>query len=411
MSNWANPLPSDMKTTRTKAVLDIDLSDPGPIPEKTIDDAVALMRTGRLHRYGEFAKSEPHVALFEEEFASYLGSKYAVAVNSGGAALFLALKVANIGPGDNVLVNAFNLAPVPGAIDHVGAKPVPVETCGDFLINLEDLEQLASRNQAGALLLTHMRGHIANMQEVMRVCGQSGLSLIEDCAHTMGAKWDGQFTGRFGQLGCFSTQSYKHINSGEGGILVTDDADMAARAILYSGSYMFYEQHRSIPLAEVFGKWEQQIPNYSMRMSNLTACLLRDQLARIPERTGIWNERYRWLESRLNQVPDIVVPVRDPREEFVGSSIQFHLNLPPEKIDRIVDGCSKRKVAIKWFGRKHPVGYTSQYFHWGYMEPSSLDDTLQTLSTTCDMRIPLALTEKHADTIAEIISEEIELAT
>ncbi|MYB35269.1 MAG: aminotransferase class I/II-fold pyridoxal phosphate-dependent enzyme, partial [Gammaproteobacteria bacterium] len=358
-----------MKTVRTKAVLDIDLSDPGPIPEKTIDKAVSLMRTGRLHRYGEFAESEPHVSLFEEEFASCLGSKYAVAVNSGGAALFLALKVANIGPGDNVLVNAFNLAPVPGAIDHVGAKPVPVETCDDFLINLENLERLASENQAKALLLTHMRGHIANMQEVMRICEQSRLLLIEDCAHTMGAKWDGQFTGRFGQLGCFSSQTYKHINSGEGGILVTDDADMATKAILYSGSYMFYGQHRSMPSVDVFESWKQQIPNYSMRMSNLSACLLRDQLNQIPERARIWNERYRWLESRLNQVPDIVVPPRDPREEFVGSSIQFHLNLPPENIDRIVVRCGKRNVAIKWFGRKHPVGYTSQYFHWGYMDP------------------------------------------
>ena len=400
-----------MKTTRTKVVLDIDLSDPGPIPEKTIDEAVALMRTGRLHRYGEFAESEPYVALLEEEFASCIGSGYAVAVNSGGAALFLALKVANIGPGDNVLVNAFNLAPVPGAIDHVGAKPIPVETRGDFLINLDDLERLASENRARALLLTHMRGHITNMQEVMRICEQSGLLLIEDCAHTMGAKWDGQFTGRFGQLGCFSSQTYKHINSGEGGILVTDDADMAAMAILYSGSYMFYEQHRSIPPVEVFEKWKRQIPNYSMRMSNLSACLLRGQLSQIPERAEIWNERYRWLESRLNQIPGIVVPPRDPREEFVGSSIQFHLDLPPEKISRIVDRCGRRKVAIKWFGRKHPVGYTSQYFHWGYMDPFSLDDTLKTLSTTCDMRIPLALTEHHANTIAEIISEEIEHAT
>ncbi|MCY4314298.1 MAG: aminotransferase class I/II-fold pyridoxal phosphate-dependent enzyme [Gammaproteobacteria bacterium] len=400
-----------MKTTRTKVVLDIDLSDPVPIPEKAIDEAVVLMRTGRLHRYGEFTRSEPHVALFEEEFASYLGSKYAVAVNSGGAALFLALKVANIGPGDNVLVNAFNLAPVPGAIDHVGAKPVPVETCRDFLINLDDLERLAFETCAKALLLTHMRGHIANMQDVIRICEQSGLLLIEDCAHTIGAKWNGQFTGRFGQLGCFSSQTYKHINSGEGGILITDDADMAARAILYSGSYMFYEQHRSIPPVEVFERWKNQIPNYSMRMSNLSACLVRDQLNQIPERTRKWNKRYRWLESRLNQISGIAVPPRDPREEFVGSSIQFHLNLDPEKIDRIVDQCGKRKVTIKWFGRKHPVGYTSQYFHWEYMGPFSLDDTSKTLSTTCDMRIPLALTEQHADTIAEIISEEIELAT
>ncbi len=400
-----------MKPDTMKVRLDIDLNDPSPIPEKAIEEAVALMRTGWLHRYGEFAKSDPHAALLEEEFATCLGSRYAIAVNSGGAALFLALKIANIGPGDSVLVNAFNLAPVPGAIDHVGAKPVPVETCNDFLINLDDLERLASKSLAKALLLTHMRGHIANMHEVMKICERHELILIEDCAHTLGAKWDGHFTGRFGQLGCFSSQSYKHINSGEGGILITDDADLAAKAILYSGSYMFYAQHRSAPDKAVFEKWNMQIPNYSMRMSNLSACILRHQLSQITQRARLWNERYRWLESSFSHIPLVVVPARDPREDFVASSIQFHLNLPPAKIDRIVRQCSERGVTIKWFGRKDPVGYTSQYFHWEYMESNSLNDTLKTLSTTCDMRIPLALTRQHAEIIATIITEEINDAT
>lgn len=398
---------SNIKTASVHPVLDIDLSDPGPIPDKAIDEAVALMRSGRLHRYGEFAASEPHAALLEEEFSAYLGSAYAVGVNSGGAALFLALKVSDVRPGDEVLVNAFNLAPVPGAIDHAGAKPVPVETCRDFLINLGDLERRAAETGSKVLLLTHMRGHIANMNDVVCICKQHGLLLIEDCAHTMGAKWDGRFTGRFGRIGCFSSQTFKHVNSGEGGILVTDDEHMTAKAILYSGSYMLYGQHRSAPAQKVFEQWKKRIPNYSMRMSNLSACILREQLSEMPERGKQWNRRYRWLASRLSRIPHLEVPERDPREEFVASSIQFHVQLPPEQIDEIVENCNKRGAAIKWFGRAEPSGYTSQYYHWEYMDAGALDDTLMTLATTCDMRIPLTLTEQHCDTIAQIISDEI----
>ncbi len=96
--------------------LGIDLSDPGPLPQAAIDQAVDLMRTGRLHRYGEYSGTEPHAALLEEEFANYVGSRYAVGINSGGCAIFIGLKIAGVEAGDPVLVNGFNLAPVPGAI-------------------------------------------------------------------------------------------------------------------------------------------------------------------------------------------------------------------------------------------------------------------------------------------------------
>ena len=242
--------------------LEIDLSDPGALSEEVIAQAVELMKTGRLHRYGEYSGTEPHAALLEQEFAEYVNSKYAVAVNSGGCAIFLALKVVGVNPGDAVLVNAFNLAPVPGAIHHAGANAVLVEIDHDHRINIEDLKRKVKSSGAKVLLLTHMRGHIADMTTISNLCEELGLTLVEDCAHTMGAKWDGKFTGRFGALGCFSTQTFKHINSGEGGILVCDDEDMAAKAILYSGSYMLYGQHQSSPSEAVFEKWKKTIPNF-----------------------------------------------------------------------------------------------------------------------------------------------------
>ena len=388
--------------------LSMDLSDPGPIPEEAIEQAAALMRTGRLHRYGEYAGTEPHAALLEKEYADYVGSRYAVGINSGGCAIFLGLKASGVAPGDKVLVNAFNLAPVPGAIHHAGAEAVLVEVDADYRISLNDLRQKARDSGAKTLLLTHMRGHIADMDAVVAICKEFDLTLVEDCAHTMGAKWNGRFTGRFGAVGCFSTQTFKHINSGEGGILVTDDDDIAARAILFSGSYMLYGQHQSAPPQAVFDRWKMHTPNFSMRMSNLVACIPRPELREMQQRGETWNRIYAALESRLNAIEGISVPPRESAEAFVASSVQLHVaGLTADQIQGLADRCTDRGVAIKWFGRDEPMGYTSQYHHWEYLQPQDLPGTRKMLSTTCDMRIPLALTDADCDAIAAIIAEEL----
>ena len=114
-------------------------------------------------------------------------------------------------------------------------------------MDLDDLERQAAATRARYFLMSHMRGHIADMDRAVGICSRFGIALIEDCAHTMGAKWASRYSGTFGDIGCFSTQTYKHINSGEGGLLVTDDARVAAKAILYSGSYMFYDRHTARP--------------------------------------------------------------------------------------------------------------------------------------------------------------------
>jgi dTDP-4-amino-4,6-dideoxygalactose transaminase len=116
-----------------------DLSASDPIPEAAIERAIALMRSGRLHRYGEQGTAHPDPSLLEQEYAAYVGSKYCVAVSSCGAAMFIALKALDVRPGDKVLTSSFTLAPVPGAIAHAGAQPVLVETRADYTTDLDDL--------------------------------------------------------------------------------------------------------------------------------------------------------------------------------------------------------------------------------------------------------------------------------
>ena len=380
-----------------------NLGEPAPIPEAGMRRALQIMQGGWLTRYGEFGGEQSEVAALERDFARYMGSPYALAVNSCGSALFLALLCAEVKPGDRVLLNAFTLAPVPGAIVHAGAQPLYVECDHRYLIDLDDLERKASLG-ARVLLLSHMRGHIADMDAVVAICERHGLTLIEDCAHTLGARWDGTPSGRFGKFGCFSLQAYKHINAGEGGLLITDDEDAAARAVLYSGSYMLYAQNGAAPGAEVFRRHVRSVPNLSCRMHEVTAALARPQIDLLQQRGRAWNERYRWLADLFSEIDGVVVPPRDPREQFIASSIQFSLpGLPAAGIAAVIDYCAQQGVGIKWFGNPLPQGFTATFEHWRYLPPPQLDATRAMLSGLCDMRIPLTLTEQDCALIAEIL--------
>ena len=389
-----------------------DLSTPEPIPEEAIERAVALMRSGRLHRYGEQGSGYPEPSLLEQEYAAYVGSKYCVAVSSCGAAMFIALKAAGVKPGDMVLTSTFTLSPVPGAIAHAGAEAVLVEASGDYMTDMADLERKAATSGAKVFLLSHMRGHIADLQAVRAICDKYGIAIIEDCAHTMGAKWDGKHTGTWGKVGCYSAQTYKHINSGEGGLLVTDDDDVAAQAILMSGCYMMYDQHILKPAAEVFERWKYVTPNFSMRMSNLAAALLRPQIGELAGRGRRWNHIYSTLERELTKAAHVSVPVRDAKEEFIASSIQFTLDLSPPQIERFLKECSLRGLYIKWFGTPTPIAFTSNYAHWHYLTSKpDVPKSMAVLNQLLDLRTPLSLSDEDCELIGQIVAAASLIAT
>ena len=205
-----------------------------PILDESIAAAVAVMQHGRLHRYNEAAGEVSETALLEQEFAGQMGARYCLAVASGGYALATALRALGVKPGDRVLTNAFTLAPVPGAIASVGAVPVFVGVTEGLVIDLDDLA--AKADQADVLMLSHMRGHIVDMDALMDMAQAHDLKVIEDCAHTMGAKWGDTWSGRSGIIGCYSCQTYKHVNSGEGGLLICEDDEIMARAIMLCAS-------------------------------------------------------------------------------------------------------------------------------------------------------------------------------
>jgi len=392
-----------------KVVFDKPFTQQESIPEDGIAHAIEIMRSGRLQRYNTLEGETAEASLLEQEFADYMGQRYCLACSSGGYSLHIALKAAGIKPGETVLTNAFTLAPVPGAIDNAGGRPILVEIDSDYCVDLAHLETMMQQSKARFFLLSHMRGHIADMDKLVTLCENYEVTLIEDCAHTMGASWNGRRSGSFGKVACFSTQTYKHLNSGEGGFLTTDDDEIMARAIIYSGSYMLYERHGTLPAAEVFARVRLVTPNYSGRMDNLRAAILRSQLPDLDKNCTRWNDRYRALEARLARNSQIQLAQRPQQEVFVGSSLQFRVeDLDPAQVSDFIANCAARGVELKWFGGAEPHGFTSRYDSWRYIDGvQTLPQTLKILGTTFDLRIPLTFSVADMEIIGSIIDEEV----
>jgi dTDP-4-amino-4,6-dideoxygalactose transaminase len=380
------------------------------LPSEALTAALAVLEGGRLHRYNLQPDEIGEVAALEAEYRDWQGSKYCLAVTSGGQAMQIALRACGVEPGELVLTNAFTLAPVPGAIAAVGAKSVLVEITDDLRLDLADLERKIETSGARFMLVSHMRGHLCDMDALVNICSVNGVTLVEDCAHTMGATWNGKRSGNFGTVGCFSTQTYKHMNSGEGGFLTTDDPEIAARATMMSGSYMLFGRHGAGPDTSAFEGARLDMPNCSARMDNLRAAILRPQLAHLSENISAWNARYlaveRGLISGSNRITTIVRP---SEEEPVGSSIQFRLpDFTAGQCTQLLSAAAQRGVELKWFGSDQPVGFTSAHQSWRYVSPQYLPQTDRVLATLFDMRLPLTFSEDDCAFVAELICEAVE---
>ncbi|PWV97752.1 dTDP-4-amino-4,6-dideoxygalactose transaminase [Hoeflea marina] len=377
------------------------------IPEEGITAALAVLRSGRIHRYNTLGDEPSETALLEKDYAEWQGAEFCLACASGGQAMQIALRAAGVSPGDTVLTNAFTLAPVPGAIAAVGGQSVLVEITEDLVIDLADLERKQAQSGARYLLLSHMRGHLADMDRLTDMAARLGLIVIEDCAHTMGATWAGTRSGNFGLAGCFSTQTYKHINSGEGGLLTSNDPDFMARAIILSGSYMLYDRHGAAPAEQAFEAPRLDMPNMSARMDNLRAAILRPQLASLESSILAWNLRYDAVARHLAGCTALVLPTRPPQGRFVGSSIQFRIpQTDGPRAEHLLERWKCRGVEVKWFGRPTATGFTSTHHDWGYLDRQDLPRTDRILSGLFDMRLPLSFSVEDCDVIGRILVEE-----
>ena len=371
-----------------------DLHAAEPIPEAGVAEVLRLLRSGDLFRY---TSDDSPVALLEAEFAAMIGARHALAVSSCSAAIFLALKALDLAHGAPVLVPAFTFAAVPSAVVHAGLAPVLVE-CGDDL--RPDPSDLARKLPgSAAVLLSHMRGHAADMDRVLALAEEAGVPVVEDAAHALGATWGARPIGTLGALGCFSFQSYKMLNAGEGGLLVTNDADLAARAAIMSGAYERNWARHALP-ASTAARHQGRLPLYNLRMGNIAAAVIRPQVAELPRRVEAGRRNHDRVAARLRAHPAVTVPAPLPRERRAPDSIQFLLDWPEAGLRAFADACAGRGLPLQVLGLS--PGNARAFWTWEFLgEPPSLPRTRAMLARCCDLRLPARLSPSECDAVAD----------
>ncbi|MBF9025707.1 aminotransferase class I/II-fold pyridoxal phosphate-dependent enzyme [Rhodobacterales bacterium HKCCD6035] len=379
--------------------------DAEPIPEAARAEIDRLLHSGDLFRYT--APADAPVALLEREFADLMGVKYALAVSSCSAALFLSLEALGLKQGARVIIPAFTFAAVPSSIVHARMQPVLVEVGENYRIDLDDFTAKINQD-IDAVLISHMRGHTSDMDAIKALCDARNIPVIEDAAHSLGTLWHGEKIGTIGKVGCFSFQSYKMINAGEGGILISNDPDLIARAVIMSGAYEHnWKKHKGPngqndpELAEAFARWQNQLPLYNMRLQNLSAAVIRPQLPELARRVrdGLANHDY--VAGELNKSPWLNVPPALAPETRAPDSIQFNLVDFARDEDAVAfqDAAAARGVKVQVFGLS--TDNARAFWNWQFIpgEIPDLPKTRTMLMRACDVRLPARLTRSELDFI------------
>ncbi|MCL7464954.1 aminotransferase class I/II-fold pyridoxal phosphate-dependent enzyme [Phaeovulum sp. NW3] len=376
-----------------------NVHDAEPIPAAARAEIDRLLASGDLFRY---TSDNAPVALLEAEFAALMGTRYALAVASCSAALFLALKALDLPRGARVLVPAFTFAAVPSAILHADCTPVLVEVGADYRIDLADFAAKLDDTIA-AVMISHMRGHTSDMDRIMALADARAIPVIEDAAHSLGTLWNGRKIGTIGRIGCFSFQSYKLVNAGEGGILITDDPEIAARAVIMSGAYEHnWKKHPG--LQNSFVHWQNRLPLYNTRMNNLSAAVIRPQLPEIARRVRDGRANHDHVAARLATSPWMAVPPALPPEERAPDSLQFNLTggWTDDEARRFEQVAGARGVNVQIFGLSRDNARA--FWNWQFLgDPPDLPKTRAMLMRACDLRLPARLTRPDLDFIADAL--------
>lgn len=242
---------------------------------------------------GWISSRGPFVARFEKAMAAWCGVQYGVATSSGTAALHLALLALGIGVGDEVLVPALGYVAIANAVAYTGARPVFVDA-DPITWNLDlALVPGCVTSRTRAILPVHLYGHALDMAALMRLAGAYGLWVVEDCGEAHGASCHGRHVGGWGHAGCFSFFGNKVITAGEGGMLVTNWEELAARAV-----HLRHQASTDAPY------WHDEV-GYSYRMTNLQAAVGLAQLERVEELIAARRQVARWYEELLAQIPGL----------------------------------------------------------------------------------------------------------
>jgi perosamine synthetase len=303
------------------------------IGDDEISEVVAAIKRGEIS--GSFGESIP---AFEREFADYIGVKHGVTVTSGTTALELAVQAAGIGEGDEVLVSASTNIATALAAYHNNAVAVPVDSEDEtWNLDLDLIEDLIT-DKTKAIIPVHLFGHPVDMDRLMEIAARHDLVVIEDCAESHGATVRGRMTGSFGHMSCYSFYANKVITTGEGGMVLTDDDELADKLRLLRN--LAFQQPRFL----------HELPGHNFRMTGYLAAMGRAQLRKIDK---IIEEKRRVARS-YNELLDDVEGITTPPEKDWAFNVYWMYAITVEEPfplsrDELLAALAEREIESRTF--------------------------------------------------------------
>ncbi len=313
----------------------------------------------------DYLTTGPKIEEFEEKFAAYVGAKYAVAVANGTAALHAACFSAGISPGDEVITTPITFAASANCVLYQGGKPVFADVDPEtYNISVEEIKKKITKKTA-AVIPVHFSGQPCDMEEIYEIARENNLIVIEDAAHALGATYKGEKIGncRFSDMTVFSFHPVKHITTGEGGMITTNDKELYEKLKLFRTHGITKEPDRYIRKTDESWYHEQQFLGYNYRMTDIQAALGISQLKKSDEFLKRRREIARIYNQKLAEIEWIKLPYQETDRE--SSWHLYVIQVDEEKL-----GKSRKEVFdyLRSKGIGVQVHYIPVYWHPYYQE-------------------------------------------
>lgn len=334
----------------------------------------------------------PKTEQLEADFASYCGTKYAIAVNSGTAAIHAALYAAGVRQDDEVITVPFSFIATVNPIIMLGAKPVFVDVReDDYLIDVDQLE-FKITDKTKAIVPVHLYGQVADMDRINEIAARHNIPVIEDACQAIGAEYKGKKAGSLGTAGCFSLYATKNIMSGEGGVITTNDENLARIA-------RQFRQHG------MSGPYQYEHLGYNYRTTDLCAAIAIEQLKRVDEFNIRRRENAASISDALNGVAEVVLPTVSNSNTHVFHQYTIRITSTSTVRDQVIDFLRARDVGAGVYYPKplHLIPHIAEY---GYKE-GDYPVAEQCAKSVLSLPIHPGVTERDLSIITQAVKDAL----
>jgi perosamine synthetase len=349
------------------------------IEQEEIDNVVEVLKSGMIAQ-------GPKVSEFEEKFAQWIGTKYGISTSSGTTALHTALLACGIGEGDEVITVGFTFAATSNSVLYTGARPVFVDIDEDtFTMDPSKIED-AITDKTKAILVVQLYGQSADMDPILDIAHKHNLLVIEDAAQAHGAEYKGRKVGTLGDVACFSFYPTKNMTTGEGGMITTDNEEIANMARIYRA-------HGSSV------KYHHDYLGYNFRSTDIAAAIGLAQLKKIDSFNDKRNENASYLTDGLKDVKGVVPPVVKEGNKHVFH--QYTIKVDGDR-DKWLDFLNEKGIGC---GVYYPIPLYNQklYKDLGYNQSCPVTDKI--VDEVISLPVHPSLTKDELDTIISVVKE------